>query len=269
MNVARLSAWAKAAVREARRQRVSRIVADSPGDARALRALLRGSGAPGPATIGIRALDGRRVALRARTTDAEVAVATFAGRYHLPPPLAGPVESIWDVGANIGLTTAHLAQLHPHAQVVALEPHPANFACAQANTAEYAQRCVLLQRAAWTYDGTVGLEGESGPEDGYRVSETRADGEVEAISFNTLLDRFGAPDYLKLDVEGGERALLNESTQWAASVRCISVECHPPYSLSECVSDLERLGFSTQALPQTLRRRARDCAIGVRRRGAH
>jgi len=88
---------------------------------------------------------------------------------------------------------------------------------------------------------------------------------VAAVSLNTLLARRGPPDYVKVDVEGGERQLLNEATDWALCVRCISVECHPPYRLGDCVADLERLGFDTLALPQTLRRRARDCAVGVRR----
>jgi len=162
---------------------VSRIVASDATDARTLRALLRGSTPPGRVPISVRALNGRCVELRSGTTDSVVAVATFAGRFHLPPPALSVIGSIWDIGANVGLTTAHFAELYAGAQVVAVEPHPGN------------------------------------------------------------------------------------ATEWSSSVRCISVECHPPYSLTSCVADLERLGFDTTTFPRTLRRRARDCVIGVRRKG--
>ncbi|MEY2514048.1 MAG: hypothetical protein QOJ89_1406 [bacterium] len=258
--------WTRTILREARRQHVSRVVACDAVGARTLRALLRGTGPSGRTTIAIRTLDGQRVELRAASTDAEVAVATFAGRYHLPPAQLprDEIRSVWDIGANIGLTTAHFAQRYPAAHVLALEPHPANFALAQVNVAPYAQRCTLLRSAAWTCDGRVGLEGEAGPQDGYRVSAGASRLMVSAISLNTLLMRHGSPDYVKIDVEGAERELLNDATQWAQSVRCISVECHPPYDLPTCVADLGRLGFHTTAVPRTLRRRGRDCAVGLR-----
>jgi len=242
---------------------VSRIVACDASSARTLRRLLRGSGPPGRVAVGIQALENRCVQLRAGTTDAEVAVATFAGRYHLPPPALQNIRSIWDIGANVGLTTADFAERHPNAHVIALEPHPDNFALAEVNVAPYASRCTLMQRAAWTSDGRVGLVGEAGPEDGYRVRQAPSATTVEAVSLNSLLARHGAPDYVKLDVEGAERELLNEATEWSTAVRCISVECHPTYDLAACVADLRRLGFQTIAVPQTLRRRGRDCVIGL------
>jgi FkbM family methyltransferase len=253
-------------LREGRRQRVSRIVAGDAAAARALRGLMRGTGPSGRVAISIRALGGRCVELRPRSTDAEVAVATFAGRYHRPPPELAPIERIWDIGANVGLTTADFAERHPGAHIVALEPHPANFELAALNVAPYASRCTLLQSAAWIRDGRVGLEGEAGPQDGYRVTEAAPDRCVDALSLNTLLVRFGPPDYVKLDIEGAERELLNEATDWSTRVRCISVECHPPYGVAACQADLERLGFDTAAYPQTILRRARGCVVGLRRR---
>jgi hypothetical protein len=59
-----------------------------------------------------------------------------------------------------------------------------------------------------------------------------------------LIRRLGAPvDYVKMDVEGAERALLGQSEGWVGAVRCLKVEVHQPYTVTECVRDLERVGL--------------------------
>jgi hypothetical protein len=65
-----------------------------------------------------------------------------------------------------------------------------------------------------------------------------------AISLNTMLARFGGPvDYVKMDIEGSEREVLRTNTEWAAAVRSLKVEVHEPYTVGNCVRDLEALGF--------------------------
>jgi hypothetical protein len=46
-----------------------------------------------------------------------------------------------------------------------------------------------------------------------------------------------------MDIEGAERDVLTQNTEWAAQVGCIKVEVHGDYAPEECMSDLERLGF--------------------------
>jgi len=213
--------------------------------------------------VRVRALDGVEVALRPGVVDTHVAVTTFHGRYHLPPRHVRAPRLIWDLGANIGLTMAHMAHLFPSARVVGLEMDPANAALARKNVAPWDIRCEVVEAAAWTTDGTVRFRGEPGRNDGARVS---AQGRqvAPALSLNTLLGMTGPPDFVKMDVEGAEEALLSHNTEWASATRCIAVECHPPYTLGHCRGDLESLGFSVRAFPQSWRRRARDCAIGDR-----
>jgi hypothetical protein len=47
-----------------------------------------------------------------------------------------------------------------------------------------------------------------------------------------------------LDVEGAERELLTQATEWAGRVSCINVEVHEPYTVAECRRDLEGLGYT-------------------------
>ena len=43
--------------------------------------------------------------------------------------------------------------------------------------------------------------------------------------------------------------MLTVNTEWAACVRTMKVEVHPPYRVEECIRDLRALGFSTWAEP--------------------
>jgi hypothetical protein len=68
---------------------------------------------------------------------------------------------------------------------------------------------------------------------------------VPALTLNELLAATGPPDYVTMDIEGAEAAVLRAGTDWAASVGCMKIEVHDPYSVEECREDLQRLGFAT------------------------
>jgi len=190
------------------------------------------------------------------------AVATFVGGYHRPPADDAP-GMIWDLGANVGLTVADLGYRYPAARIVALEPDPGNVAQARQNTSHLGDRCEIISAAIWPTDGEVRLI-DRGSEVGFRVGP--GDGQpVRALSANSLLEITGCPDYVKMDIEGSEVHVLGQNTAWLRSVKVISVECHPPYSIARCRRDLEALGFDVEALPQSRRHRAHDCVVGRRR----
>jgi FkbM family methyltransferase len=215
-----------------------------------------------PQPIGIKALNGDEVWLRPGTADAEVALTTFAGQYHLPPESVGAPKVIWDLGSNIGLTMRHMATVYPEARLLGIELDSDNVQLATRNLEPCADRCELITAALWSRGGEVHYASRAA-EDGYHVQEG-GDRVVRATTMRELLDVTGRPDYVKMDIEGAEQTVLTEAADWAPAVPAISVECHPPYSLAECRRDLERLGFSVKTYPQSLRRRARDCAVGVR-----
>jgi hypothetical protein len=78
-----------------------------------------------------------------------------------------------------------------------------------------------------------------------------SNGEVApAVTLDSLLDLSGAAgvvDYVRMDIAGGERQVLREGKRWAARVRSIKVEVHPPYTVDDCVEDLQQLGFATSS----------------------
>jgi FkbM family methyltransferase len=185
------------------------------------------------------------VFLRPRSSDAIVVTETFIGQYHLPPVPGGTVRRILDLGANIGLTTAHFAVLFPEAKVVAVELDSENAELARRNTSRWADRCSVIHRGVWVRDEPVRYRLARGAECGATLAE---DGRlsVDGIALGTLLAEIGweAVDFVKMDIEGAEQLVLSENTAWASRVRSIKVETHGDYRREKCADDLERLGFS-------------------------
>lgn len=219
----------------------------------------------------LRPLGGREVRLRPSTSDVDTVWGTFAGRYHLPPPEApDPLVLVWDLGANIGLTMADIANRHPGARIVGVELDAENAALARANLGPWGERCEVIEAAVWPHDGEMRYVRLAGATSGHYVTEAGLEDDpavtsVSAISPWSLLALDGAGamvDYAKIDVEGAERELLREDAGWAERVRTMNVEVHEPYTIEECSEDLRALGFETRVDP-----RHWACVIGVRTTG--
>jgi FkbM family methyltransferase len=203
------------------------------------------------ARLRLRPLGGREVVIRPGTSDLATLWTTFARGYHLPPRELGSPSTIWDLGANIGLTMAHFLCLFPRARVLGVEMDRDNVGLARQNLASWGDRYELAHAAVWPSDGEVSYRRWPGGTNNYQATEEVEGLHVQALSLNTLMaERPETVDYLKVDIEGAERAVLNEDTDWSANVRCLKVELHGQYSFEECENDLRRLGFQTQRDPQ-------------------
>jgi FkbM family methyltransferase len=199
----------------------------------------------------LRALGGRAVAVRPGTSDVDTVWGTFARRYHLPPSEVGEPRLIFDLGANIGLTMADFAVRYPLARVVGVELDGANADLARRNVGPWGDRCQVVDAAVWPEDGDAWYFPWPGGTATYRAVGGAPDGatRVRAVSLGTLVREHagsGLVDYLKMDVEGGERQLLRDGSGWAPFVRGIKVEVHEPYTRRACEDDLTRLGFQTR-----------------------
>lgn len=215
---------------------------------------------PTPERLRIRPLGGHEVLVRPGTSDIGTVWGAFARRYHLPPRELGAPGTIWDLGANIGLTMAHFACLFPRARVLGVELDEDNVALARRNVAAWGERCQVLHAAVWASEGEVRYRGWPGGTSNYQVSGEGEGTPVRAVSLAGLLREHGGPvDYLKVDVEGAERELLRDGRGWAQEVRCLKVELHGDYSVAECEADLRRLGFEAWRDPEHW-----ACVVGLR-----
>jgi FkbM family methyltransferase len=139
--------------------------------------------------------------------------------------LAGQTGMVWDIGANVGFFTLLLAK---HASLVlAVEPYPENLEClhraVQMNDA--AGSVSVIDAAVSARDGTGWLA------PGVNSSESRLADHglpVRTVTLDTLLDTYGIPALVKIDIEGGEMEALRGGCRLLSHHPKLIIETHSP-----------------------------------------
>lgn len=180
---------------------------------------------------------GRPVWIRHNTPDTLVLDEIFySGHYRLPEHVSlfldglGQPPRIVDLGANIGLFGVWVLDRFPGAEITAFEPDPRNAEvtrrCIDANGA--ADRWRLLEAAASNRDGrTSFLAGEFSRS---RVEPESGGIEVEMTDVFPFLER---ADLVKIDIEGGEWALLGDPRFRELEAPVLVVEYHADQAPTE------------------------------------
>jgi FkbM family methyltransferase len=143
-------------------------------------------------------------------------------------------ELIFDLGANVGYSSAYFLTCFPHARLVAVEPDPANFDLCRKNLAPYGQRARVVCGAVWSKRCRLELSRQFGDglEWAIQVRESSgpgAESEVEAWDIPSLLQLVGEDrvGLLKVDVERSELEIFGSGSQsWLPKVRNVCIELH-------------------------------------------
>lgn len=194
-----------------------------------------------------------RIALRHATPDVLVLDEIFSQReYELPRQVREALAScprprIVDLGANVGLFGAFVFGEYPEAEIVAVEADPENAAVHERTIAANPDRSwYLIPAYAGTANGTVRFE--SGGFSGSHASRDGVGIEVQAID---AFDYLAQADLVKIDIEGGEWALLDAGALRAAT-DCIVGELHhrrPEESLERARRALAGWTFTVHGPP--------------------
>jgi FkbM family methyltransferase len=205
--------------------RLGRLVRETP---RFVANELRGAG--GLRAYTLRA-DGRTVLLRHGKIDVWTFTELFLLELYAPPaPVAEQLAAVrepvvLDLGANIGMFGLDALRRYPGARITAYEPD-AESAVIHRRLIERngeQDRWRLVEACAGAEDGTVtflpGQETES------RIVEAPVAGAV-TLPMEDVLPAVASADLVKLDIEGGEWALLADPRFGAA--RTVVLEYHPP-----------------------------------------
>lgn len=155
----------------------------------------------------------------------------FNKRHYPLVDLREDVNTVIDIGANIGCATVLFGMAYPHATVYAFEPSPRAFPLLQYNT--HGMRNVRTFNAALSNeDGHVPLfHGMDDPStDSLFKSSLCSDSNSEVIvqdAFAMISDLgIGAIDILKLDTEGCEIPILSSLFPCLEDIGVLYVEYH-------------------------------------------
>ena len=151
---------------------------------------------------------------------------------HYDMPCQIVPKTILDAGANIGLSAIFFAHKYPGATIVALEPESSNFRLLQKNASPYPQ-IKPLQAALWNHSGHIKLIDPDDGNDGFRTVEEDANGNaqvevVPALTVDAVISRMELTsiDLLKIDIEGAEKEVFENSSHWIDKVEVIMAELH-------------------------------------------
>jgi len=174
---------------------------------------------------------GRKVHIRKGSSDFKVFQQVMVFDQYSYNGLNGsPIETIIDLGANVGLSAMYFKTKYPNAQVIAVEPEKHNYEQLVKNVSGFSN-VYPLNNAIWyenkeqeIYDGGRG-------EYAFRIVEANGEkvGTTTCITINDIVKKYNLKkiDILKVDIEGAEKELFMYNYQdWLPMVRCIMVELH-------------------------------------------
>jgi len=204
-----------------------------------------------PSSLETKLQAGPRIILRGPpATDLNLAYEIFVAEcYRIPPSLeVGLIRRIVDVGGNVGFSTLYWIGRFPGARVLVFEPHPAYAAQIRQHIDlnRLGDRIELRVLAAGTSEGTLYLTdaevfstlvNEPGCDDfeGIRRQHVQDDGIDMPVMRKRIpirtVDFFASVgsepiDILKIDIEGGEHAILNDPRFDVLPVRTVVMEWH-------------------------------------------
>jgi FkbM family methyltransferase len=198
-----------------------------------------------------------RVAIRHGTGDLVILGEVFNRHYYQP---IGEVEhvlaqagTIVDLGANIGLFGAFAATRWPDAEIVGFEPDPGNAAVHERTIAAngLGQRWQLVRAAAGNQDGRTSFV--SGLDASSHTADATDHGQTIEVPVLDVLSRIARADLVKMDIEGGEWAILGDPRFREAPPRALVLEYHSrlcPGSdpRAEAEASLHGAGMRVQAI---------------------
>lgn len=139
---------------------------------------------------------------------------------------------IIDCGANIGLSVIYMKQLFPDARIVAFEPDAKNFALLAKNVASFQYSNVTLrQEAVWTENTQLHFATAGSMSSKIEQQQTNGTTIVKATRLKDLLTE--PVDFLKIDIEGAEYAVLEDIRDNLHHVKNLFIEYHGSFAQSK------------------------------------
>lgn len=147
---------------------------------------------------------------------------------------------ILDCGANIGLSAISFKNQYPQSELVCFEPDPAIFNILKENIESFElQNVTLMNAAVWNKSTTLKFYSE-GNESGKLIDKQDDQGmEVRSVRLRDYLER--KVDFLKIDIEGAEVAVMLDCADRLKNVNALFVEYHSRMGQKQEVDTLTKI----------------------------
>jgi FkbM family methyltransferase len=154
---------------------------------------------------------------------------------------------IIDCGANIGLSVIYMKMLYPDAEIIAFEPDDKNFELLKKNIDSFGfKKTTALKEAVWIEDTVLHFAGEGSMSSKIEHTASGNSVQVKAIRLRDFLNR--DVDFLKIDIEGAEVAVINDIADHLHFVKNLFLEYHGSFEqnkeLCQLLSLIVEKGFS-------------------------
>jgi FkbM family methyltransferase len=164
------------------------------------------------------------------------------------------METILDLGGNIGLTSLFLLFQYPDSRVIILEPDSNNFKTLQLNLLvnnNFKDNTFACNSGIWSNDAKLKISNKfrDGLDWSYRVEESKKDDGIHAYSICSLCEKYNIKniDILKIDVEGTEKILFDcnkTNLDFLKFTKIIAIEIHEEIcKKSDIYQVFEKYGF--------------------------
>lgn len=181
---------------------------------------------------------GLKILVRAGTSDMKVAMDSLCKEYDfledlLPRDFSGLVV---DAGGYIGTAAIAFASRFPKATVVTIEPSSDNLSILKRNVAAFENIEVRHAALGPRAGETITLRNRNTGNWGFTVvggdqsEEVEKESAIEEIRLTSLAEieqQHGRPiDFLKLDIEGAEKAVLEDTRETVRNIPMVFAELH-------------------------------------------
>jgi FkbM family methyltransferase len=170
--------------------------------------------------------------IRLRTSDASL-LGEILLRLEYDFELSKSPGIIVDAGANIGFASIFYSGKYPASRIIAIEPESSNFTLLKKNTANYSN-ITPVHAALWSENEVVKVIDPGVGQWGFQtyargaVSSARHCAEVPGMTVDKLMSDLNLDhiDLLKVDIEGAEKEVFENSSSWIDKIGMIAIECH-------------------------------------------
>jgi FkbM family methyltransferase len=155
-----------------------------------------------------------------------------------------PVQTIADIGANIGFFSMAAKSYFPGATIHAYEPNPRILPHCFENAA--AAQFQVFGEAVGAQAGFVSIEDSGDSNQARTVSSKESGSRVSQVSLGTVVERLGGTvDLAKVDCEGAEWELFEDAGPWA-HIAQLRMEYHlwGRHTFADVDQALRKIGFT-------------------------